>query len=124
MKHELLERPAMARQTSARTARRTLADRLREAVLMLAQGRGTVLSHKEAAWASITFAGTRHSLILRFSGSDEVAAGENLVAALPDHEFSIPRQIVADATVVGVDSQMLPEPRMEVCCELLLLEDA
>ena len=44
--------------------------------------------------------------------------------ALPDHEFTIPRQLVADAAVVAVEHTTLPEQRLEVTAELLLLEDA
>ena len=107
-----------------RPVRPSIGDRLRRAVLALADGRGEVQHHTEKAWASITFAGTRHTLRLVFEGVDAVAAGEELVAALPDHEFAIPRQLVADATITGVESTLLPEPRMLVECELLLLEDA
>ena len=104
--------------------RRSTGDRVRMAVLSLANGIGEVQHHSEKAWASITFAGTRHTLRLIFEGDTAVAAGEDLVAALPDHEFTIPRQLVADANVTGVESTLLPEPRTLVECELLLLEDA
>lgn len=53
-----------------------------------------------------------------------MAAGERFIAALPDHEFSIPGQLVADATVTEVNQSTLPDPRMVVTCALLLLEDA
>ena len=108
----------------ARKARRSVGERLREAILALAGGHGAVIDHSEKAWASITFAGSRHALRLRFEGADAVDAGEELVATLPDHEFGIPGQLVADAEVVAVVSALLPVPRMEVTCELLLLEDA
>jgi hypothetical protein len=107
-----------------RTVRRSTGERLRDAVLALAGGHGEVLHHGETAWASITFAGTRHRLRIAFAGSADIERGEALVAALPDHEFAIPRQLVADATITGVDSTLLPEPCMVVECELLLLEDA
>lgn len=107
-----------------RKARRTTGERLREAVQTLAGDQGEVLLHSETAWASITFAGTRHRLRIAFEGPEAVAGGEDLVAALPEHEFAIPRQLVADATVCGVESTLLPVPRMVVECELLLLEDA
>lgn len=107
-----------------RKVRRTTGERLREAVLTLAGGKGEVLHHSETAWASITFAGTRHRLRLAFEGDTAVAAGEELVAALPEHEFAIPRQLVADAAICGVESTLVPAPRMVVECELLLLEDA
>lgn len=108
----------------APTRRRTVADRLRDALLDLAEGHGEVVDHSEKAWASVTFAGARHKVSLRFAGREAVEAGETLIALLPEHEFTIPAQIVADATVIATDHRMLPEPRLEVTCELLLLEEA
>ena len=70
-----------------RRGRRSTGERLREAVLALAGGYGEVLLHSETAWASITFAGTRHRLRMAFEGAEAVAGGEELVAALPEHEF-------------------------------------
>lgn len=105
-----------------RHIRRTVADRLREALLALTEGRATVLEHDERAWASITFSGARHRLRLHFEGAEAVEAGERLIAFLPEHEFAIPGQIVADAAVVEVDHRLEP-PLMEVVCELLLLEE-
>lgn len=106
-----------------RPAPRTTGDRLREALLGLAEYRGQVLTHSERAWASITFAGTRHTLALLFAGEDAVAAGEAFVAALPEHEFALPGQLVADAAITEVEHRLLPHPRLVVQCELLLLED-
>ena len=105
-------------------ARRTAADRLRAALADLHAHHGQVLTHTEKAWASITFAGTRHSLAILFAGGDAVEAGEEFVAALPEHEFAIPGQLVADAGVVEVEHRLLPEPRLVVQCELLLLEES
>lgn len=107
-----------------RAARRTSADRLREALLALGGHRGHILTHSEKAWASITFAGARHSVAILFAGDEAVAAGETFIAELPEHEFTLPRQLVADATVTSVDHRLLPSPRLVVTCELLLLEDA
>lgn len=104
--------------------RKTTMDRVRDAMAPLHDHRGQVLSHTETGWASITFAGARHTLSVLFLGEEAVTAGEALVAALPDHEFAIPGQLVADATVTTVEHQLLPHPRMLVECELLLLEDA
>ncbi|WBY16185.1 hypothetical protein PF049_11375 [Erythrobacteraceae bacterium WH01K] len=115
---------AGAEGTPRRKVRRTLSDRLRDAVLALADGHGSVKRHTEKAWASITFTGTRHEMLLVFDGAQAVEAGESLVADLPTHEFAIPRQLAADAIVTAVDHTLLPAPRMEVACELLLLEDA
>ena len=103
--------------------RRSTADRLREALMALGDFRGQVLSHGERAWASITFSGARHTLTLVFAGEEAVAAGEHFIAALPDHEFAIPGQLVADAAVTEVEHRLLPAPRLVVHCEMLLLEE-
>lgn len=102
---------------------RSTGERLREALLALADHRGQVLIHSEKAWASTTFAGARHTLALLFAGEDAVAAGEAFIAALPDHEFAIPGQLVADAAITEVEHRLLPNPRLVVRCELLLLEE-
>ncbi len=106
----------------ARTTRRTVGEKLIEALLELAQGQGKIARHAEKSWASITFAGTRHRVEMQFEGTGAVEAGECFIAFLPEHEFAIPGQIVADAAVVEVDHRLEP-PLMKVSCELLLLED-
>ena len=108
----------------ARAPRRTDADRLQEALIALAGGFGVVVSHDERAWASVTFAGARHRVTLEFAGEEAIAGGEWLIAELPEHEFCLPRQLVAEATVVGAHHVLLPEPRLRVDCELLLVEDS
>ncbi len=105
-------------------ARKTLADRVREALLGMAGAEANLLTHEETPWASITFAGTRHELTLDFDGIAGCKAGERFIAALPDHEFAIPGMLVADATVCKVESSYAPEPRMVVTATLLLLEEA
>jgi hypothetical protein len=105
-----------------RTKRRTPGERLIGALLDLAQGKGSITRHCEKSWASITFAGTRHQVDLQFEGAEAVEAGECFIAFLPEHEFSIPGQLVADAAVVEVDHTLNP-PLMLVSCELLLLEE-
>ncbi|MGB3739868.1 MAG: hypothetical protein WA948_11025 [Pontixanthobacter sp.] len=98
--------------------------RLRRAIETMIGACGVVTRHTEAPWASITFAGARHTLELRFEGVAGVAGGEGFIEALPDHEFTLPGQIVADAAIVSVDHSLLPQPLMIVTCELLLLHDA
>ena len=106
-----------------RPATRGTAARLREALLALARGQATILSHGEKSWASITFAGTRHRLELAFAGDDAIAAGEIFIVFLPEHEFMLPGQLVADAAVTAVDHRLAPEPRLTVSVELLLLDE-
>jgi len=115
--------PATPRHAPA-PRRKVPAERLEAAIKALAQGEGQIVIHREVPWASITFAGSRHTLSLSFSGARAVEAGEQLIAALPDHEFVIPGQLVADAQVHGVDHALLPEPVMRVEVELLLLQES
>lgn len=103
--------------------RRTDAEKLRYALLELAEHRAQVLDHRERPWASITFAGARHCLSLLFAGEEAVAAGEAFIDRLPDHEFTIPARLVADAVVRGVEHRMHPHPRLVLHCEVLLLEE-
>jgi hypothetical protein len=109
---------------AALRARRTMADRVRGALMGLTGGHGTVLGHEEKAWASITFSGTRHEVVLEFCGPDAVVGGEELIERLPDHEFTLPGQLVADATVTKVDHRFGAMERLEVTAVLLLLEDS
>lgn len=90
----------------------------------LAQGHAKVVRHAEKAWASITFEGARHTIEIEFAGGEAVAAGEAFIAALPDNEFAIPGQLVADATVTRAEHVLLPEPKLTVEIEVLLLRDA
>jgi len=92
---------------------------------MLAEGRASLLSHDEKAWPSITFTGTRHEVMLDFDGTEATAVGEEFIANLPEHEFRIPGQLVADATVREVDHRFGGEDeRMVVTAVLLLLEES
>lgn len=114
---------AAPRQSVRRLSPRSTGDRLRDTLLALGDYRGQVLTHTERAWASITFAGARHMLTLLFAGEEAVDAGERFIAALPEHEFALPGQLVADAAITEVEHRLLPHPRLVVQCELLLLEE-
>ena len=96
---------------------------LLSALQALAEGQAEVLRHSESPWASVTFTGTRHTVALAFTGAEAAEAGERFIAALPEHEFAIPRQLVADAAVVSVEHVLLPAPRLGLVIELLLLEE-
>lgn len=98
--------------------------RLLADVLNLAGPHAQFIRHSERPWSSATFAGTRHCVVLTFAGAEAVTCGEVYIAALPEHEFAIPGQLVADATVVAVEHAHVPEPRLTVEAELLLLEEA
>ena len=106
------------------SSRHDTAGHLREALQELAQHQARIASHQERSWASVTFAGTRHRLDLWFDGAEAVEAGEQFIAALPDHEFAIPGQLVADAEVTEMSHTLLPRSRLAVALEMLLLNDA
>ena len=93
------------------------------AVMELAGNKAELLRHTETPWASVTFSGSRHRIALAFTGEEAAALGELFIAALPEHEFTVPRQIVADASVTGVEHLLVPEPLLTVEIELLLLEE-
>lgn len=112
----------LASAPSAPRRKRSPGERLIEALSALALGHGTVVSHRETAWASITFSGKRHTVRMLFDGV-AAEAGERLIAALPDHEFAIPGQLVADAAVNEVDHRLLPDERLEVTIEVLMLDN-
>lgn len=118
MRTDPISPPTVKRRTN-RGPREKLADSLRT----LAGGHGTITHHSEQGWASITFAGARHRVELVFEGEEAVEAGECFIAFLPEHEFCIPGQLVADAAVTAASSTAQP-PRLSVTCEILLLEES
>jgi len=110
--------------TTAPTRKRRMGTggRLLAALRALANGQGRVTSHSEHSWASITFAGARHKVVLEFRGEANIEAGECFIAFLPEHDFAIPGQLVADAAVTEVDHVLEPAC-LTVTCELLLLQE-
>lgn len=97
--------------------------RLLGQVLKLAGGHGELVRHDERPWASVTFSGSRHTIALAFSGQAAIDAAEGVIDGLADHEFDIPGHIVADAQVREVSHQHLPEQKLTMELEILLLED-
>jgi hypothetical protein len=97
---------------------------LLSAVMTLAGSKAELLRHGERPWASATFSGTRHTIALRFSGDAADNAGEAFMALLPEHEFELPGQLVADAAITSVQHDLVPETQLTVEVELLLLQDS
>lgn len=120
----LFERKSMPRAANAPAPRQRLTsgEKLLRSVLGLAGPHATLVSQRETPWASITFSGARHSIVLAFHGWEACDDAENLIVELPDHDFTIPGVLVADATVTRTNQELLPSPRMEVELDLLLLD--
>ena len=101
-----------------------LAEQVREAVAELHGHKGQLKAHKHLPWASSTFSGTKHGLVLVFDGAEAVEAGEALIANLPDHEFNIPGQVVADASIMMFEHDFMGSgEQLRVTVVLLLLEE-
>ena len=97
--------------------------RLRKAIETMIAPDGRIVAHHEEPWASATFTGSRHQLTLQFSGTAAIMQAEQIIADLPEHEFSVPGYLVADARVVAVDHDLRTAPQMIVTTELLVLDD-
>ena len=113
---------ASAKPKQKRKCRKGVREKLAEALIALAEGKGRVATHHEKGWASITFAGARHRVEMVFENAEAVEAGECFIAYLPEHEFAIPGQLIADAAVTEVDHRLEP-PHMVATCEILVLEE-
>ena len=98
-------------------------NRLHAQLVTLGEGKASLISHSETPWASITFNGTRHEIELMFDGAEAVEAGERFIEKLPDHEFAIAGQLVADATVRTTDHFFGEPESLRVVAVLLLLEE-
>lgn len=80
--------------STTRKVRRGPAEKLREALSSLAGGKAQILTHSERSWASITFSGARHSIELAFEGSVAAKAGEEFIALLPDVRLVVKAELL------------------------------
>jgi hypothetical protein len=116
------ERLGAAKGAGARRNRYPSAPLL-DATMRLAGPLAELLSHAERPWASATFSGARHTVTLMFSGEEGIAAAREFIATLPEHEFTIRGQLVADAAVNEVTHVMQPTERMVLEADLLVLAE-
>jgi len=93
-------------------------------VLELAGPHAQLVHHAERPWSSPTYSGAYHRFRLSFEGTEALVAGEDFIAALPDHEFTLPRQLVAKATIVAAEHSLLGTPKLTLEAELLVLDEA
>jgi hypothetical protein len=97
---------------------------LLRSILTLGGDHAILISHVEREWSSATFSGTRHAITLSFNGAEAIVAGEQYIATLPDHSFTIPRHLVADVQITRVEQALFPDQTLVVEADMLLLEDA
>jgi hypothetical protein len=60
-----------------------------------------VESLESQAWASITFSGERHRLVLRLDGPEAAAAADAFLPGLAEREFTLRGHILADISLVA-----------------------
>lgn len=72
-------------------------------------------------WASITFAGERHKLVLRLPGPGAQAAVDAFLDGLADREFALRGHIVADIEATGIERD--GDGQLRLTLEALTVED-
>jgi hypothetical protein len=80
---------------------------------------------RSRTWASVTFTGTRHEIVLRFGGeqaAEAVAAADRFLADLDGAEFQLRNHILADIALVARES--MPGGGVRIRIEALTVEDA
>lgn len=79
-----------------------------------------IASRKQTPWHSATFSGERVIIVLKLAGDDQAARATAFAKALPDTEFNLRRQLVADILV----SEMVAfEDDVLLTVEALLLDE-
>jgi hypothetical protein len=76
----------------------TAAKLIRTVLAICGDGSELVRAH-EREWASATFSGARHNLELLVPVEDKAAPLPAAIAALPDHDFELAGEIVADCAI-------------------------
>lgn len=73
-------------------------------------------------WASITFAGERHRLVLSLPGPGAQAAVDAFLDGLEDREFALRGHVVADIEATGIERDA--DGQIRLTLEALTVEDA
>ncbi|MEQ1509563.1 MAG: hypothetical protein ABL909_04075 [Sphingopyxis sp.] len=97
------------------------AHRICQKVLTLIGPAAELIEAQERPWASATFSGARHIIILRIPLADDAASAPAILSSLPDHEFALPGEIVADCTVTMQDKVRKDNGTTMLICTVELL---
>lgn len=93
------------------------------ALLVRAQGKAELIEARSTAWASITFAGQRHAIEMKWSGENALADAVAFATGLDGHEFNLRGHIVADILVTERAERREGTPQVQMLIEALTLED-
>jgi hypothetical protein len=77
----------------------------------------TVARHEARRWASATFSGARHRMMVEARATPEL---DRWLAALPESEFALRGHLVADVAVASAEKS---EGRARVVIEALTVEE-
>lgn len=70
-------------------------------------GRFHIREARTMPWASATFEGARHEVMLEFDGDDAPARVDAIARRLPEIDFALARHLVADIHVVATAARSL-----------------
>lgn len=95
---------------------------LRRAIGAIAPSASVVEEISSRSWASITFTGARHRIVLRLDGAGANEAADRLFENLKVAEFELRGHVVADIGVVA--REIAPNDGVRLTIEALTVEDA
>lgn len=98
---------------------------LQNALRAMVSSEMTICRHTQRKWASISFSGSIHRISITLRGADAIEDAIALENTLPEHEFSIPGYLVADAGIVESDTHSLDDDVVaaHLIAEILLLTE-
>lgn len=80
-----------------------------------------LVTAQERPWASATFSGARHRLRVQLALADMQSPAPAALDTLPDHEFVLPGQIVADCAVTLEQRHRDAHGRCWLLCDVEIL---
>jgi len=95
---------------------------LRRAIITFAPSDAVVEEISSRSWASITFTGARHRIVLRLDGVGANESADRLCDLLERAEFEIRGHIVADIELAA--REIAPNDGVRLTIEALTVEDA
>lgn len=120
-----IDRPDMPTGRRSRANRKDPHGRLLRDLLALAGPQASVLSASSKPWASATFQGSRHEVVMHFTGDGADVRAASMAETAPDAEFGIAGHIVADVSVDGQKTGRDADGRIYglLCLSALIVED-